>query len=442
MLMLGLAGMAQDRRTVVEPSIPPVCAKLQAKLMRHGGKLATSDESMLDTERVQRALDACGQNKALELAGDREMNTFLVGPISIPADVTLLVDAVVTLMASRDPRLYDKSPGSCGIVNHEPEGCKPVISVAHAPHAAIMGDGAIDGRGGERLLNGDTTWWGLAEKARSGGRQQVPRLIVADGSDDFTLYRITLRNSANFHVVYRHGRGFTAWNVKIDTPRTARNTDGIDPGPAEDITVTDSFIRTGDDNIAIKGAEGGVGYMSVVNNHFYFGHGMSIGSETFGGVHDVLVKDLSLDGPDNGLRIKSNPSRGGTVERVTYTDVCIRDSKHPIVLNTHYDYAGSRTDLYPLFREIRFVDVRVSGGGTVSAEGLDPQHKVSLALDGVTLDDPRRYTLQAAHANIHYGPGPVNFSLSGDDVTAAGTPDKGTSASCAAMFVPFERSAP
>jgi len=241
-------------------------------------------------------------------------------------------------------------------------------------------------------------------------------------------------------VVYRNGRGFTVWGVKIDTPRTARNTDGIDPMSSEDITVTHSYLRTGDDNIAIKGTEGGGAHMSIVDNYFYYGHGMSIGNETFDGVHDVLVKDLSLDGPDNGIRIKSNPSRGGLVERVTYTNVCIRNSKNPIVFDTHYSYAGPRKDLYPDFRNIALENVRISGGGKISVEGLDAQHRVSVSLDGVTLDEPARYRVSAVHAAIHLGPRPVNFELTGDDVTDSGTPAKGSLAPCEEMFVPFEAS--
>lgn len=40
---------------------------------------------------------------------------------------------------------------------------------------------------------------------------------------------------------------------------------------------------------------------------------MSIGSQTHGGVFNVTVKNLSIDGADNGLRIKSDSSRGGIV---------------------------------------------------------------------------------------------------------------------------------
>jgi hypothetical protein len=48
-----------------------------------------------------------------------------------------------------------------------------------------------------------------------------------------------------------------------------------------------------------------------------------------------------------------------------------------------------------------------------------------------------QYKFSAVHAAIAYGPGPVNFMLKGEDVTASGTPGKGTLTRCAAMFVPF-----
>jgi polygalacturonase len=95
-----------------------------------------------------------------------------------------------------------------------------------------MGDGTSTAAAAKRCSARKFSWWDLAEQARAGGRQQVPRMIVAnDYADNFTLYRITLKNSPNFHVVYNHGNGFTVWGLKIDTPqRLARNTDGVDPG--------------------------------------------------------------------------------------------------------------------------------------------------------------------------------------------------------------------
>ncbi|HXA51651.1 MAG TPA: glycosyl hydrolase family 28 protein [Candidatus Acidoferrum sp.] len=116
------------------------------------------------------------------------------------------------------------------------------------------------------------SWWELAEQARKGGNQNCPRLVVLDRCDNVTLYRITLKNSPNFHVSYRYGSGFTAWGVIIDTPKTARNTYGIDPGPASNVTIK---------------AGGKCDHMAISHNHFYTGHGMSIGSETDGGADTI-----------------------------------------------------------------------------------------------------------------------------------------------------------
>jgi polygalacturonase len=356
--------------------------------------------------------------------------------------VTLLVDKGVTLYGSRNPADYEVSPGSCGVVNDERAGCRPLIHGEDAAGAGIMGDGTIDGRGGAKLLvdgkEQTKSWWDLAEEARSGGHQQVPRLIVFDHSDNVTIYRITLKNSANFHVTYNHGDGFTVWGLKIDTPRRARNTDGVDPGGSKDITVTDSYIRDGDDNIAIKGGEGGVTHMTVAHNHFYWGHGMSIGSETYGGVSAIRVTDLSLDGDDNALRIKSNPTRGGLVKDVVYDDMCIRDSKNPIFLDTAYSFPGKGKNLFPVYKDIVFRDVRISGGGGIRLNGLDGVHRVGVRLDGVVLTDgPAKYKIVAQHADVVLGPGPVNFSVSGEDVKVTGRAGSGSLDSCAAKFVPF-----
>jgi len=248
---------AQDTRTVIEPFFPQLCKTVDAQLQTSGGSLAAADEQKLDTARIQKAIDKCGKGRAVLLHVDEANNAFLSGPLELRPDVTLIVGLGVTLFASRDPALFAVLPGSCGIVSHGPgpglRGCKPFISVDHAPDSAIMGDGIIDGRGGEKMLGSEYSWWDLAEQARAGGSQQVPGLIDADSSDNFTLYRITLRNSPGFHVVYSQGNGFTVWGLKIDTQqRLASNIDGVGLGDgAKNVTITQSSIRAGDNTVAI-----------------------------------------------------------------------------------------------------------------------------------------------------------------------------------------------
>lgn len=441
---------AQDTRIVTEPVLPAICATVDAQLQSiekqppaSGLTLAETDESKLDTARIQKAIDQCGKGGVL-LRTHGIADAFLSGPLALRAGVALIVDKGATLFASRDAVVFETSPGSCGVVvDHGPRGCGPLISADHVSGAGVMGDGVIDGRGGEKLLGKNASWWDLAEQARAGGHQQVSRLIVADYSDDFTLYRITLKNSPNFHVSYNHGDGFTVWGLKIDTPqRLARNTDGVDPGNgSKNVTITRCFIRAGDDNVAIKGGPGGATHMTISHNHFYWGHGVSIGSETDGGVSHIRIFDLSLDGPDNAIRIKSNGSRGGLTQDVVYDDICIRNSPNPITLDTSYTAAGTvKGNSPPTMRDITLHNVRVSGGGKISFNGYDEKHRIGANLDGVLLTDQGSYSYSLNHADLVLGPGPVNLKLpAGVDSTIKGKPVNGVLPSCEGRFVPFPR---
>jgi polygalacturonase len=447
---LAASAAAQDARTVTEPVIPPVCTVVAAKLSSVADgpyrSLAAADESKLDTGRIQSAIDACPKGKSVALRSNGKADAFVSGPLTLRAGVTLLVDKGATLFGSLDFTQYAVKPGSCGAVEPKGKGCKPLIAIDRAAGAGIMGDGVIDGRGGVTIPGKTVSAWDLAAGGKGG--QILPRLVVANHADDFTLYRITLKNSPNFHVVYSGGDGFTVWGVKVETPQRfthearplAHNTDGIDPGNgARNITVTHSYIRTGDDNIAIKGDGGGLTNMTVSHNHFYYGHGMSIGSGTQGGVSHVLVTDLTLDGTDNGLRIKSAGNRGGLVHDITYENVCIRNSPHPIQLTGSYGSDGaSRGDFPPAYKDITFKNVAVSGGGEFMFSGYDETHRAEATLEGVFVTDAAKYTYKFAHADVIYGKGGSNLTPpAGTDATVKGAPSNGTPTRCAGRFVPW-----
>lgn len=438
-LPAGFRLAAQDTRAVSEPHFPRACAVLDARLSAPGGRLAAADEQRLDTARIQAAIDGCGSGHAVELRASARGDAFLAGPLQLRRGVTLVIDEGTVLLASRDPRLYDVSPGSCGVVNQRGHGCKPFLLADHAPGSGIMGDGAIDGRGGEMLLGQKLTWWDLAHIAKVRDLQQSCfRLVVVDHSDDFVLYRITLRNSPNFHVLVEGTDGFTAWGVKIDTPRTARNTDGIDPASSTNVSILHSWISDGDDDVAIKaGGAGPATHMTIADDHFYFGHGMSIGSETNGGVSAIRVHNLTIDGTDNGIRIKSDRSRGGLVEDVSYDDVCMREVKNPILLTPLYSTLGG--NLLPEYRNIVFRNVHVVTRGRITLDGLDADHPLQLRFDNVSADGLRPGDIHAAYAEITLGPAIGNLAPTGDGVSvrrmAGSRPEKAIA--CAGRFIPF-----
>jgi polygalacturonase len=148
-----LPSYAQDTRTVTEPKIPAACTVLNAQLTAAGGKtLAEADETKFDTARIQDALDHCRAGQAVKLVSNGASNAFLAGPLQLRNGVTLVVDAGAILFASRNPRDYDISPGSCGVVNANGKGCRPLIGGDGIQNAGVMGDGAIDGRGGAHWM--------------------------------------------------------------------------------------------------------------------------------------------------------------------------------------------------------------------------------------------------------------------------------------------------
>lgn len=446
-LICELSVVAQDTRHVTEPVIPPSCTVLRADLHATKNALAEADETKLDTQRIQTALDSCSPGKAVELRGDAGHNAFLSGPIELREGVTLLIDKGVTLYASRNPKDFDTVPGGCGVSGPESRSCKPLIFI-NVKNAAVMGDGAIDGRGDRGVLGKTYTWWQQSRAAEpTNARYSAPRLIVANNADGLILYRIRLHNSPNFHVSVNNTNGFTAWGVHLLTPTVAgtdaRNTDGIDPGNSQNITIEKSWINNGDDNVAIKA---NVQHMSVLDNHFYSGHGMSMGSEARD-EDGILVDTLTLDHTTSGVRIKANVQRGGTVRNVVYRNICMKDVAVPISISPFYNGQttdgivdlGLKGDRIPDYKAITFENVVSMTPGIAQIAGLNAEHLTEVTLNGVDVRGVRPDQVRAQFAKIMVGPLGTNLKFTGNGVTSspASTPLK-TSFSCSGKFVPYQ----
>ena len=455
---------AQDTRVVTEPKIPATCVKLEAKIASVGDTLKEADEASADTARIQAAIDGfaatCKPGQAVELAaGAKGANAFLSGPFELKEGVTLLVDKGVTLFASRNPADYDVSgPGTCGTIPSKGP-CKAFITV-RAKNVGIMGDGVIDGRGGAKLLGQNVSWWGLAVQgeptdARPAGiPYSDPRLISVSNADGFTMYRITLHDSPNFHVGVSRTDGFTVWGVHLKTPvhepgpndPRPRNTDGIDPGSSTNITIAHSWIDNGDDNVAIKT---GVTHMSVIDNHFYSGHGMSIGSETNTGVSTLLVDGLTEDHTTSGIRIKSNATRGGLVENLTYRNICMRGVGVPIAISPYYNDQtiegfvdpGIKGTRIPEYKNITLENITDETPGDVLIAGYDVAHRtqvnlVNLTIKGITLDKMHLKLADIGNGGTNL---PLEKAAEGNDVkvTADGKP-AAKPYSCDGKFLPMQ----
>jgi polygalacturonase len=440
-----------DSRTITEPVFPPVCMQLSAAITEVNNDIPASvdaSDTNPDAARIQAALQSCSANspgQAVELSVDSTgaFNAFLSGPLTMPPNVTLLVDPGVTLFFSRNAQDYDKTPGvnACGTVSgaSATSSCKPMIDIpAASTNVGIMGFGKLNGRGGDPLLNGFATngfgspatftWWNLAAQADSGGSQQNPILIQPEsGSNNIKLYKITLMNSPMFHVKsVGTVSDVTIWDIKIVTPTYTRNTDGVDPDQAQNFTVTRSWISDGDDDIAIggSGTPGGSSEaknISITNNRFFAGHGESIGSFTDAGVTNVLFDNNMLagdgfsgkgsaisapatilttnfpadfaDGNSTAIRIKSDQADGGLVTNIQYSNSCFLDHHSDLLFTPLFNTdAGSNTPNVNniLLQNLVFLNDAGSAGtiqftGThTTVSGQTLTFPLEIALDNVT----------------------------------------------------------
>jgi hypothetical protein len=282
-----------------------------------------------------------------------------------------------------------------------------------------MGLGVIDGRGGTPLTDLKKSWWGTGSDAR-------PRLVYLISNantlpaDNFTMYKITLKNSPKFEFS-GIGNNLTIWGVKVIAPPDSPNTDGIDPSSSQNITITNSFISDGDDMIAMKAGNGHIANVTISNNHMYSGHGITIGSETNAGLNNMLVIGDAIDNGFGGssadsLRIKSDTSRGGEVYDVLYKNICIKNGGDTIVIDPYY--SSETGSLIPNFHDITFSNVHKTVHNSsykstwtgYNTNGII--NPLTVTLDTVYFDGDSQNDFKAPdnvnNVQFTFGPGPVS----------------------------------
>lgn len=252
---------------------------------------------------------------------------------------------------------------------------EPLITGRHLHDVSLTGTGTIDGNGAH--------WWAWSERASRASPGRLifgrPHLIEISGCARLLVADLTLMNSSRFHLVPRDITDLTIERVKVRAPFNAPNTDAIDPGPGRNFWIHDCDIDTGDDDIVIK--SGGTNIL-IENNTIHHGHGISIGSGTTVGIHNMLVRHCTFDGADDGIRIKSMKGAGGVVENVRYTDIRMKNVGYAILLTMNYvddnrpNFVGD-PKLIPDFHDILIDHVTVENaknGGKIA--GL-PGHAIS-----------------------------------------------------------------
>jgi polygalacturonase len=116
----------------------------------------------------------------------------------------------------------------------------------------------------------------------------------------------------------------------------SHNTDACDV-KGRNILIENCDVSVGDDNFTCGGNTSDV----LIRNCTYgFGHGVSIGSPTHGGVSNITVINCTFSNTECGIRIKSDRDRGGFVHNMKYLNLRMTNVGCPILIYESYMAEG------------------------------------------------------------------------------------------------------
>ena len=320
---------------------------------------AKGDGKTKDTVALQSAIDQCakGSGGVVHLSA----GTYVSGPLALRSHVHLLIDQGATLLGSPDMEDYP-------IRTDAPWRKVSLIHADNVVDIAIIGAGTVDGNG--------KTWWD-AKAQQKKGQPEAPRPLLIDltRSQQILIEGVTIQNSPQYNIMTFLCDGLTVRNVTILNPgRGAPNTDGIDPVSTSHVLIEHTTIDTGDDNVAIKSGLVERGDPNVPSSDivirdctFRNGHGLSIGSETAGGVRNVTVERVTFTGTRQGIRIKSARGRGNDIGNFTYRDIKMDGVETPIQITGYYtgmvkdDPGQPVTEHTPKFHDITIENLTATG---------------------------------------------------------------------------------
>ncbi len=300
---------------------------------------AAGDGETLDSAAIQAAIDACAEQGGGTVylpAGQ-----YHSGSLFLRNDITLHLDAGAALLGSENPEDYPVIHSRWEGIHQDTHA--PLIGGEHLHNIAITGRGTVNGRGG--------VWW--KAKNENTLAHPRPRLVSFSGCSNVLVEGITAINSPSWTINPIHCQNVNIHAITIINPADSPNTDGINPDSCRLVRISDCYISVGDDCITIKSGtehEHPDRYapcrdIAITNCTLERGHGgVVIGSETSGGVKNVVISNCVFIGTDRGIRIKSRRGRGGTIEDIRVSNLVMDGVLCPFTMNLYY-HIGERGNL-------------------------------------------------------------------------------------------------
>jgi polygalacturonase len=315
--------------------------------------------------------------------------TYATGALELRSGVNLHLEKGATLRFSTAPADY------LPVVKTRFEGVElmnysPLVYAFRQENVAVTGEGTLDGQAAA------SNWWAwkrgparepgpqrrdrnrlfaqaeagvpVDQRVHGAGHFLRPAFIQPYESRRILIEGVTIRNAPFWAIHPTLSSHVTIRGLTVVSH--GPNNDGVAPESSTDVLIEGSTFDTGDDCIAIKSGRDVDGRrvdrpserIVVRNSIMRDGHGgVTIGSETSGGVRDVFVERTQMSSPalQRGIRIKANARRGGVIENVFVRDVEIGEVDSAIDVDLSYE-GGEDGWTPPLVRNIRIERLNVA----------------------------------------------------------------------------------
>jgi DNA sulfur modification protein DndE len=242
-----------------------------------------------------------------------------------------------------------------------------------------------------------------------------PNLVNFVQCKDILLDGPTFENSPRYHLLPVQCENLIIRNVKVIAPVAGKNTDAIDPSACRNVVIYNCMVDVGDDGICLK--PGTISDIQttgpacenvvVADCVVYHAHGgFVIGSESYGGARNVLVRNCVFIGTDVGLRFKSARGRGGVIEKIFFDGIQMRGIVTDAILFDMYYSGGAPdvearkdltirkaepvTDRTPQFKDFFVKNIFCDGADrALVINGLPEMSIKNMRLDNVSIDSKR-----------------------------------------------------
>lgn len=377
-------------------SVPAFAAAADVySVLDHG---AVADGTTLNTEAIQSAINACaagGGGTVHFPAGD-----YLSGTIFLKSHVRLNLDHGTRLLGSTNTDDYP--PTVCRYPSRtDAYTVRALIWGEGLEDVAITGYGTIDGQGAA-FRDNQPSEEELAELAKpfdAEGRYTPasryaarPYLIRLVSCRDVLVENVRMRNSAMWMQHYLDCDFVTIRGINVYNHGCANN-DMIDIDCCRNVIISDCFGDSDDDALTLKSTGDRPTEHVTITNCVLRSHCNAIkaGTESSGGFKDITISNCVLQNSSVGDHIAGRPEGlaglaleivdGGSLERVTVSNLVVKNTTAPIFLRLGNRARPSKPDLptppVGTFRDV-YIDNVVATGASVtgcSITGL-PGHPI------------------------------------------------------------------